>query len=272
MQLAWEWIGIACAAGPMPSLSVRPARIPGPLPGVLLIQEAWGVDAHLQNVASRLAMAGYQVLAPDLWSRGGQRPEALAPDRIEAAKRLMDGAPPGALFDAQRRGEILAQRHASEAEQLSATLGALFPLPQLDTLLEPLAAAADHLRRGPCRGRGIAALGFCMGGGLASLYATHDAELAAAVAFYGMPPPPERAASLRCPLLGLYAGTTKDSRITGSVPAFAAAAQRERTRYETVIYEDAAHAFFNDTRPSYHPEAARDAWARALGLLARELR
>ena len=56
----------------------RPERAQGPLPGVLVIQEAWGVDAHIEDVTRRFAAAGYLALAPDLFSEGGKRPAPLA--------------------------------------------------------------------------------------------------------------------------------------------------------------------------------------------------
>jgi dienelactone hydrolase len=60
----------------------------------------------------------------------------------------------------------------------------------------------------------------------------------------------------------------KHPRITDHVPAFAEAMRAAGKRYEPTVYDDAPHAFFNDTRPSYRADAARDAWARLLGFLA----
>jgi carboxymethylenebutenolidase len=47
----------------------RPAAATAPLPAVIVIQEIWGVDAHVQDLVQRFATAGYVALAPDLYSR-----------------------------------------------------------------------------------------------------------------------------------------------------------------------------------------------------------
>jgi carboxymethylenebutenolidase len=114
------------------------------------------------------------------------------------------------------------------------------------------------------RGGKVASIGFCMGGGLSARLAAHDPALAGAIVFYGMSPPDAEAAKIRCPVLGLYGAL--DPRINASVPAFQAAAGE---RLEVHTYDGAYHAFFNETRPVYSVDAARDAWARALGFLAR---
>jgi dienelactone hydrolase len=58
---------------------------------------------------------------------------------------------------------------------------------------------------------------------------------------------------------------------TAGLPAFAAALQSVGVDHALRIYADAPHAFFNDTRPSYRPEPARDAWARTLAFFAEVL-
>jgi len=105
-----------------------------------------------------------------------------------------------------------------------------------------------------------------MGGALAALLAAEEPALSAAVIFYGASPPAERAAAIACPVLGLYGGD--DPRITAGVPDFAEAMWRAGRRFEHRVYPATPHAFFNDTRPTYRAEAARDAWARTLAFLA----
>lgn len=53
------------------------------------------------------------------------------------------------------------------------------------------------------------------------------------------------------------------------VPGFASAMRDAAKDFEAIVYANAPHAFLNDTRTSYTPAAARDAWAQALGFLAR---
>jgi carboxymethylenebutenolidase len=104
-----------------------------------------------------------------------------------------------------------------------------------------------------------------MGGGLAALLACHDPELAAAVVFYGNPPPPDEIPKIRCPVMVLFG--TADQRIAGQIPAFSEAMSAAGKRLERVAYEGAGHAFFNDGRPAYSVTAARDAWPRVLAFL-----
>jgi carboxymethylenebutenolidase len=274
MKLVNGWTKIETPAGMLPTYASRSAApaAQGPLPGIIVIQEAWGVDDHIMDVADRLAAAGYHAVAPDLYARGGERKPALAAPRVAKAKQFMDGLPPAAipqLMDPSKRGELFAALPAAERGPVAETLGSLFPLPALDSFLDLLLAVGRHLRQGPCQGRKVGSVGFCMGGGVSALLATADPELAAAVICYGPSPPAERAAAIRCPVLGLYAG--EDPRINPGIAPFAEAMRAAGKRFESVSYAGARHAFFNDTRPAYHVDAARDGWARILGWFAREL-
>ena len=71
------------------------ARLDGveALPAVIVIQEIWGVDGHIQDVVRRLAAAGYAAFAPDLFSLEGNYPDALLPERIELAKSFLNTIP-----------------------------------------------------------------------------------------------------------------------------------------------------------------------------------
>lgn len=266
MNLEPSWIAFSVQGEPVRGYLARPAAAPGPLPGVIVIQEIWGVDAHVQDVVRRFAAAGYAALAPDLYSRGRTPPE-LAPDRIEAAKALLDTIPPAGWWDPAARAAAVGARPAAEREPLAATLAALLPAQRpTERWLETLGGAAAHLREGPSRGRRIGAVGFCVGGALAAQLAAREPSLAGAAVFYGASPPAEVAARIRCPILGLYG--EDDPRIVAGLPAFAEALARAGQRFEHHVYPRTPHAFFNDTRRSYRAEAARDAWARVLSFLA----
>jgi len=255
---------------------VRPARIQAPLPGVVLIQEIWGVDEHIQDVAARLAASGYAVLAPALFSREGGYPPPLAPERVERAKRFLDTIPPqawGSLPDPSARAGMLASAPEADRGPLDETLAAIFPADrtaQLAGWARDLVEAAAWLRRSPgVRGRLVGALGFCMGGALAARLATDDPALASAVVFYGQPPPAEAVARIACPVLGHYGA--EDPRLVQQLPAFEQAMKAAGKSLELHVHPGAPHAFFNDTRRSYQVEAARRAWAGTLGFLARTL-
>jgi carboxymethylenebutenolidase len=270
LELRTEWIRYDGDGGaPVEAYVARPARVDAPLPGVIVIQEVWGVDAHIQDVAQRLATAGYVAMAPDLYSHGG-RPASLEEDAILAVRTFLDTLPPQAWGDPAQRDQAIDRLPPAEGGRIRQTLGLIFsPSRPIAQYVADLKAAADHLRRGPARGRAVGSVGYCLGGALSARLATADPELRAAVVFYGDAPPPEEQARIRCPILGLYGG--EDHRITDAVPAFAERMAALGRRFEYRVYEGAPHAFFNDVRRSYHVEAARDAWARTLGLFAETL-
>lgn len=268
MRLACEWIEVPTGGATLGAFRVAPEPAGVALPAVVLIQEIWGVDEHIQDLAGRIAGAGYLVLAPDLYSLGG-RPAALEAPRVAAVKAFLDTIPPASWWDEAARAEALAALRADEGEPLAATFAALFARRDPPSLVAALRDAVSFLRADVgCTGR-VGSVGFCMGGGLSAQLACAEPELSAAVIFYGASPAPEDLAGLRCPVLGFYGG--EDPRITATVPELAEAMERARKQYEWHVYAGAPHAFFNDTRRSYHVDAARDAWARLLGFFAEYL-
>ncbi len=108
----------------------------------------------------------------------------------------------------------------------------------------------------------IAAVGFCMGGGLVwRLLASGTPELAAAVPFYGPAPDnPDFAGSKDVAVLGFYGAL--DQRVNGTEPVVKAALEKAGLVHELVTEPDANHAFFNDTGDRYNATAADDAWRR----------
>ncbi len=276
MELVTEWAELDTPPGRVAAYLARPTSGGAPRPGVVVIQEIWGVDGHIQDVAERLATAGYVALAPDLYSLGAGRPPVLAPARIEAAKAFLNAIPPSqwmeVLGDESRRAEALARLPGDEGPQVGGTLAALFGSARGEpaTHLEVLRAAVGHLASHPaCGGRAVGAVGFCMGGGLAAQLACCESGLAGAVVFYGASPAPEQVGQIHCPLRGFYG--RDDPGIVAGLPAFDEALATAGVDHELRIYPDTPHAFFNDTRPSYRPDAARDAWARTLGFFAEAL-
>jgi carboxymethylenebutenolidase len=118
----------------------------------------------------------------------------------------------------------------------------------------------------------IGSIGFCMGGGLSLLLACHIRDLAAAVVFYGRNPSPiDLVRNMQCPILGNYAGA--DMAITESdIDLLKQTLTKYGKVFDIKVYPGAPHAFFNDTRESYRPEAAQDAWKRTLEFFKRYLR
>ena len=111
----------------------------------------------------------------------------------------------------------------------------------------------------------VAAVGFCMGGGLVwQLLAAGEPQLAAAVPFYGpLPDGADFSGSKGVAVLGFYG--SKDARVTGTKDAAAQALDKAGLVNELIVEQGADHAFFNDTGERYDPTAAADAWQRVQG-------
>ncbi|BBX92470.1 dienelactone hydrolase family protein [Mycolicibacterium boenickei] len=120
-------------------------------------------------------------------------------------------------------------------------------------------------------GRKVAAVGFCMGGGLVwRLLAAGTPALAAAVPFYGpAPDAPDFAGSRNAAVLAFYGSL--DQRVNGGEPVVRAALEKAGLVHELVTEPDANHAFFNDTGDRYQPAAAEDAWRRIQDWFAKHL-
>lgn len=276
MELASEWVDYDSPAGALAAYLTRPRTASAPAPAVVVIQEVWGVDGHIADVADRFANAGYAALAPDLYSAGGGRPPVLAVERVASAKAFLNTIPPAqwmtVLSDEQRRTEALSKLPSGEAKEVDETIRSLFGGAGGDHArhVSVLRAAVAFLRAHPaCAGGAVGSIGFCMGGGLSALLASEEPQLGAAVVFYGSSPASEQASSIHCPLHGFYG--QDDPRIVTGLPAFDAALTAAGVDHELRIYPNTGHAFFNDTRPSYRPEAARDAWGRTLAFFAETL-
>jgi len=268
MPVQADWIRFGEHSGYL----ARPQGAAAAQPAVLVIQEIWGVDGHIQDVTRRLAAAGYTALAPDLYARDGVRPPALAQERIAEVMGFWNSLPAATSGDPFARAKALAALPEPERGRIGETYTATFGnTAGLDRFLPALRAAVAHLRRDcpASAGQPVGCVGFCMGGGLSALLACEDPELACAAIFYGSAPPLERVPAIACPVAGFYGSL--DARINAGLPAFAEAMKTHGKDFQYQMYEGAAHSFFNDARPSYHVGAARDSFARLLELFRRSL-
>ncbi len=190
-------------------------------PGVLVIQEIWGLVENIKDITQRLAEEGYVALAVDLYDG-------------KTVKTLEDGR--------------------SIRENISEGM-----------MLKDIEAGFEYLKSLPNVKPGrIGSVGYCMGGGLSLRLACENSELAAAVVFYGRNPSPiDIVKNINCPILGNYAG--EDRGITeADVNLLRDTLKKYGKTHDIKIYPGAPHGFFNDTRESYRPEAAKDAWQRVL--------
>ncbi len=270
MAIKGEWIRYGEGSG----YFAKPERAAAPLPGVLVIQEIGGVNANIEDIARRVAAAGYAALAPDLFAVNGKRPDALSTERFAEAFGFAARLPPGTMFDPAGREAALAKAGEAERLRITETFGQMFAYTQesrTESLMGPLMRAFRHLReeRAETRGQKIACVGFCMGGGLSALLACEQPELSGAAVFYGRTPPAEKIARIRCPVIAFYGA--KDQRVNAGIPGFQEGMRAAGASYEHHVYEGASHAFFNDDGLSYDVHAARDSYALLLGFFSKTL-
>ena len=203
-------------------------------PAVIVVHDVRGLSEHYRDIARRLANEGFFALALDLYSREG------APD-------LPDLDAVFAWMQQLSDGRVLAD---------------------IDGAVRFLGIRPD------VRLRSIGIAGFCMGGRYALMAACTVPNLAACVSFYGMlrsadkaENPLTLAQNLSCPYLGLFG--EQDSLIPrADIKELEGILRRNGKTFQTKIYQGAGHAFFDDQRPDvYRPEAAKDAWTKAVGFL-----
>jgi carboxymethylenebutenolidase len=145
----------------------------------------------------------------------------------------------------------------TDPAQATAALGGIAPA---DFMANLKSGVGELQRRVP--DKKVAAVGFCMGGGLVwQLLASGEPQLAAAVPFYGPAPEnPDFAGSKNVAVLGFYGAL--DQRVNAGEPIIRAALEKAGLVHELVTEPDANHAFFNDSGDRYNPSAAADAWRR----------
>ncbi|KAK1548485.1 hypothetical protein Q3G72_001831 [Acer saccharum] len=245
-----------------------PTGLTQPVAALLVGQEIWGVDGHIQNVVERLAAAGYAVLAPDLFAEAGKRPQKLSSLRVSQAQDFVNALPdPHIAFDPKARVQALSAYSGEHQVQISETMDALIDAMKINLdgpWVATLRRAVHHLSTelSFTQDQRIGIVGFCMGGALAMRLAAEEPGLAAAVSFYGRPPTAERIAEVRCPVLAFNGAL--DTGLIAQLPALTAQMQAHHKIFESHVYAQADHAFFNDNRPAYNVAAARDAYARTL--------
>ncbi len=226
-------VKIPVADGEVPAYRAMPAKGRN-FPTVLVVQEVFGVHEHIKDLCRRFAKAGYFAVATELYARQGDV------SKITDIKELMPIV--GNVPDVQ----VMSDLDATVAWARSTD-------------------KADVKR--------LAITGFCWGGRIVWLYAAHNPNLKAGVAWYGrldgnrteLQPkyPLDIASDLKAPVLGLYGGMDKGIPQT-DVEKMRAALAGANSTSRIDVYPDAEHGFNADYRPSYNAEAARDGWAKAL--------
>jgi carboxymethylenebutenolidase len=128
--------------------------------------------------------------------------------------------------------------------------------------VEDMKAGVTELKR-RMRGRPLAAIGFCFGGGMVwRLLASGEPRLAAAAPFYGPFPEGGSLEASRAAVLGVYGGL--DTRVNATRDAARAALEAAGLKHEILTFTEADHAFFNDTGARFNAHAMAEAWRRTL--------
>jgi carboxymethylenebutenolidase len=115
----------------------------------------------------------------------------------------------------------------------------------------------------------LGVIGFCMGGGYALAFAVSSKQLQAVSAFYGMNPRPLDSVAQACPVMASYG--SKDQFFAKQGLKLEKKLKEFGIPHDVKVYEDANHAFFNDTWSNYNPEAAKDAWQRTLAFFSEHI-
>ena len=237
-------ITIRSGSDMIPAYEARPAS-PGRYPVIIVIHEIFGLHEYIRDVARRFAKEGYYAVAPELYSREG------------GAGKLPD---------------------------IQAVLNLVGTVPDRQVLQDLSAAVSYAGAKSWALPNRVGATGFCWGGRMTWLFAAHEKNLKAAVAWYGPLGPwrgrrddahPQAALDLAqqliCPVLGLY-GEADEGIPVSTVHEMEAKLKAHHKTGELVIYPGAPHGFFADYRPTYRAEAAGEAWKRALGWFGKYLK
>lgn len=203
-----------------------------PRAGLLVFQEAFGVNAHIRDVTERFAREGYLAISPELFHRTAPGLEAGYTNFNEVMPHLQ------ALTDAGLTADIQA--------------------------------SYQWLKNGEAKNLSVGATGYCMGG-RTSILAALTEPLACAVSYYGggiapsgfFPALLDRLKDLNAPTLYFWGGL--DAHIgPDAVQAVESTLSGAKKDYVNVVFSAADHGFFCDARASYNPVAARQAWSLTL--------
>jgi carboxymethylenebutenolidase len=234
METTSSMVQIRAADGDMPAFLARPTT-GGKRPALVVVMEAFGLNAHIKDVAGRVAAQGFVALAPDLYYR--QPNSVVGYDQLPEAIRLMTSL-------------------------------------QDQNIVADMAAAVTYLQSQEfVRGDGIGVTGFCMGGRISFLTACRNADIKAAVPFYGggIGGLLDQAPKITCPML-LFFGDQDPFIPNDEVEKIKSTLADLKKDAEVVVYPGAPHGFFCNERDSYRPEAARDAWDRLGMFLMKHLK
>lgn len=165
--------------------------------------------------------------------------------------------------------DLLSEEGGTASFPGEAEVGAALSAAPPDRFDADMKAAVTELRRRAPR-TGLAAIGFCFGGGMVwRLLAAGERRLEAAAPFYGPFPEGGDLRRARAAVLGVYAGM--DDRVNATRDAARAALEAADRTYRIQTFTEAGHAFFNDTGARFNAPAAEEAWHQVLTWFGRHV-
>jgi carboxymethylenebutenolidase len=216
-------------------------------PAVIVVQEAFGVNDHIQHVCDRLAREGFHAIAPAFFHREHPNPKLGYGDADVAARtRYM-----GALRDEQIIDDINQTIKWTQSDQYFRT-----------------------------NGQKVGIIGFCVGGRIAYLGAAACPGLSCAVSYYPGrlmapfgegPAPIDLTSKIKIPVMGNFGGKDQNPS-PEDVTKLEAAVKAAKVTYDFKSYPEAGHGFNCDERGSYNKAAADDAWKRTVAWLNKHLK
>ncbi len=230
-----SWVDMRVGGQTMEGYLTQP-EAQGRYPAVIVVQEIWGVNSHIQSVTDRLPSQGYVGLAPAMFHREGPMTLGLHEEMPTALTRL------GQCTDAN--------------------------------IIADVRAAVDYLKTQPLvQPDRIGIVGFCFGGRVAYLAACNIPDLKATVVFYGGrilqplggpgPSPLEQTSKINAPMLGLF-GEEDQNPTPADVAKIEAELKKAHKIYDFHMYPGCGHGFHCDARASYRRQAAIDAWGKTM--------
>lgn len=204
-------------------------------PGLLLIQEIFGVNEHIRAVADQYAADGYCVITPDIFWRDARRLELN--------------------YDQQGFEKGLGLLDKMDIRRVSADMKG---------------AVATLRRLAACTGK-VGSVGFCMGG-LLSFVAAAEANVDTAVCYYGggIHQHLDKAKKIKCPVLFHFA--ENDSYIPASAIEAVRSAMTGRKNVRIVVHPGVDHGFNCWRRPAWHQVTAARARGQSLVHLSETLK
>ncbi len=218
--------------------------------GIIVIHEVWGLVDHIKSVADRYASQGYIALAPDLLSE--------TDIAAHATPELQED-----LFNPQKRNAAQTKMRALMA-----------PIQEPDfasKTISKLKVCFDYLYNLPEIKQRVAVNGFCFGGSYSYSLAIEEPRLKLTLPFYGhVTTEVSELAKIKSPIRAFYG--QNDEGLISTLPAVSLAMKQAGVDFESKVYPDCAHAFFNDSNKfAYYEPAAKDAWERVLSYLSKYL-